>query len=354
MSYNKAKHLRANIEAIKFVILFDKFRTENPQADFKRMILDNQEPFTAERLTALRNYSGFGAIKCVLLPCETEADKRHWTATDLPLFDMVKELHTTLDTLGKEVKSQYLNSISLSVLTAFYTPEPIVTGIAMGILNEDMGGIAEAKDKPLNILDPSAGSGVFIDAFSNPVSAFSNAHFRAYESDILTAKILEYTHPNHEIYRMGFERFSKSETHPRNGYDIITSNIPFGDFSIYDKEMFSGDKARALSTKAIHNYFFIKGLDTLREGGLLAYITSTGVASSTSNEQIREYLMKNANLISCIRLPNNTFTSYAGTEVASDIIILQKNSNKEGLSDAEKAFIFTKIKLEIQPISTRV
>src|SRR5690606_13605930 len=88
----------------------------------------------------------------------------------------------------------------------------------------------------------------------------------------------------------------------------------------------------------IHNYFFLKGADMLRDGGILAYVTSQGILNSPKNEPIRRALMQDNNLVSVIRLPNNLFTDYAGTEVGSDLIILQKNTAKQGLTEREDLF----------------
>ncbi|MDR2844302.1 MAG: N-6 DNA methylase, partial [Candidatus Symbiothrix sp.] len=125
-----------------------------------------------------------------------------------------------------------------------------------------------------------------------------------------------------------------------NKFDVISSNIPFGDVSVFDASfMKSGDTAKRQSTRAIHNYFFLKSIDTLREGGIAAFITSQGVMNSQQNEPVRDWLMKNANLVSAVRLPNNLFTEHAGTEVGSDLIILQKNSGKTLLTPEEQEFI---------------
>ncbi|MGV2481021.1 UNVERIFIED_CONTAM: N-6 DNA methylase, partial [Salmonella enterica subsp. enterica serovar Weltevreden] len=88
-----------------------------------------------------------------------------------------------------------------------------------------------------------------------------------------------------------------------------------------------------LAARSIHNYFFLKGADMLREGGLLAYITSQGILNSPKNEPIRRALMQDNNLVSVVRLPNSLFTEYAGTEVGSDLIILQKNTAKQNLTE---------------------
>ena len=95
------------------------------------------------------------------------------------------------------------------------------------------------------------------------------------------------------------------------------------------------------ATRAIHNYFFVKGLDCIREGGLVVFITSQGVLDAALNEPIRRYLMQNSRLISAIRLPSGMFSEQAGTEVGSDLIVLQKQSGKEIGEELEEQFIQT-------------
>lgn len=98
------------------------------------------------------------------------------------------------------------------------------------------------------------------------------------------------------------------------------------------------------AANTLHNYFFAKGLDTLRDGGVLAFITSQGVMNSQQNEPIRQMLMEQSNLISAIRLPNNLFSESAGTDVGSDLIILQKCSNKVELSQEEQRFLEAEVR----------
>jgi hypothetical protein len=109
--------------------------------------------------------------------------------------------------------------------------------------------------------------------------------------------------------------------------------------SLFSTRRFPKSQPKKVACGAVHNYFFIKGVDTLREGGIQAFITSRGVLDSPSNEPVREWLMKNTNLVSAIRLPNNLFTDHAGTEVGSDLIILQKNTAKTSLTAEETNFI---------------
>ena len=147
----------------------------------------------------------------------------------------------------------------------------------------------------------------------------------------------------------GFEKIEKPFT---DYFDLAISNIPFGDVAVFDPE-FSGSKdpARHSAARTIHNYFFLKSLDAVREGGIVAFITSQGVLDAPTNAPIREYMMSHANLVGVARLPNNLFTDNAGTEVGSDLIILQKNSGKNGeLYYNEKLFVQT----EHTPIGTSV
>lgn len=126
----------------------------------------------------------------------------------------------------------------------------------------------------------------------------------------------------------GFEKIEK----PFNDYfDLAISNIPFGDVAVFDPSYTAMKGMRALVTRRIHNYFFVKALDTVRDGGLVAFITSQGVLNAKNNSAARFMMLYHADLVSAIRLPNNLFTENANTEVGSDLIILQKNSQKESL-----------------------
>lgn len=155
----------------------------------------------------------------------------------------------------------------------------------------------------------------------------------------VTGKILKQICPDRNIRINGFEQIPEKEL---NSYDVIASNIPFGTSSVFDLSYSRGDDpARAQAAKSIHNYFFLKGTDTIRDGGMLAFITSQGVLDSPSNKPIREALMAAHNLVSVVRLPNNLFMDYAGTEVGSDLIVLQKNEGKQGLTELEKDFCDT-------------
>ena len=160
----------------------------------------------------------------------------------------------------------------------------------------------------------------------------------SFEKDLLTGQVLSTLARERE--QVIIDGFQTIETAYDSYFDVVTSNIPFGDTRIFDASFRkSDDPVRRQALKAVHNYFFIKGLDTLREGGILAFVTSAGVMDAPGNEPVRRYLMEHARLVSAVRLPNNLFTEYAGTEVASDLIVLQKWSEKRELTPDEQRFV---------------
>ncbi len=309
MGFSKKRHLSDNIEAIKLVLQFEKTNTTP----------------TPQQLEILQKFVGFGALKCVLQPANSFSDISSWSKSELDLFPLVSELHRVLqENTDEKTYKRYMDSIKKSVLTAFYTPDKLV---------QTLGQVLQENNISVNrMLEPSAGMGIFLSAMGNNNSV-------AFEKDLLTAKLLQYTHPKTTINAEGFETIDKRYT---NYFDVVASNIPFGDIRVFDPTFSkSDDNVKIQATKNIHNYFFLKSIDTLREGGLLAFITSQGVLNSPKNEAIRKRLMEQTRLVSAIRLPNNLFVDNAGTEVGSDFILLQKDSQKQDLSVKETEFIIS-------------
>jgi len=310
MGFSKKQHLQQNIDALRIAFKLEK---EQRQASI------------GERLLMMQ-YSGFGGLKFVLNPIASEIDINNWRKTEHELFPITQELHLLLKENSEDEKQyrRFVDSMKSSVLTAFYTPPQVIDAISESI-----------RERGINIdrfLEPSAGVGSFLESFSKNQAV----NVTAYEKDLLTGKILKQLYPESDIRISGFEEIPEKE---HNSYDVIASNIPFGDTSIFDLSYSrSKETAKVQAARSIHNYFFLKGTDVLREGGLLAYITSQGVLNSPKNEPIRRALMQDNNLISVVRLPNNLFTEYAGTEVGSDLIILQKNTAKQSLTQREDAF----------------
>ena len=303
MAYNRKQRLNDNIKAIETAFILDR---------------EQRTPTARERLL-LERYCGFGGLKCILNPARELADAVHWAKSDLELFAPTVELHRLIRENSKNESEykQLMDSLKQSVLTAFYTPSAVTEALT------DV--LKEHQIIPEKVLEPSAGIGAFVDSVldNNP-----KADIMAFEKDLLTGKILRHLHPEQKVRIEGFEKIEK----PFNDYfDLAISNIPFGDVAVFDPSYTAMKGMRALVTRRIHNYFFVKALDTVRDGGLVAFLTSQGVLNAKNNSAARFMMLYHADLVSAIRLPNNLFTENANTEVGSDLIILQKNSQKESL-----------------------
>ena len=242
----------------------------------------------------------------------------------------MRELHELLrHYAGSEQRyKDFVQSMRNSTLTAFYTPPAIVRALAEAL--RDAGVV------PCRLLDPSAGAGICPSSFRE--TADGEVEILSFEKDLLTGQVLSVLARERE--QVVIDGFQTIESAYDSYFDVVTSNIPFGDTRIFDAAFRkSDDPVRRQALKAVHNYFFIKSLDTLREGGILAFVTSAGVMDAPGNEPVRRYLMEHARLVSAVRLPNNLFTEYAGTEVASDLIVLQKQSEKRELTPDEQRFV---------------
>ena len=306
--------MRDNIEAIRLAL---------------RLGVAGRTAQNAEEREILRKYAGFGGLKCILNDADELADAAKWSKSDIELFAPTVELRRLIHDYShndREFKD-YMDSLKASVLTAFYTDNRIVDAISDSL---KYSGI-----EVNSFLEPSAGQGAFIDSFLRN-DRYPGAEILAYEKDLLTGKILSALHPSILTRIDGFEKIERDF----NGYfDVAASNVPFGDFAVADPAYaVSKDIAYRQATKTIHNYFFLKALDQVREGGLVAFIASQGVMNAGS-PFVRMELVKRADLVTALRLPNNTFSDNAGTDAGSDLIILQKHTGKKALSADEEFFI---------------
>ena len=308
MAFNRKQKLRDNIEAIRTAFTLEK----------------EQRTPTARERVLLERYCGFGGLKCILNPARELTDAVHWAKSDLDLFAPTIELHRLIRENSRDEREykSYVDSLKSSVLTAFYTPAEVTGAITEALYDR--------KVRPDRVLEPSAGMGAFVDAV---LQYQPQADVMAFEKDLLTSKLLGCLYPEQKIRTMGFEKIEKPFL---NHFDLAISNIPFGDFGVFDAEFSrSASFGRRSAQKAIHDYFFLKGLDAVRDGGIVAFITSQGVLNS-SKVSVRNEMFSKANLVSAIRLPNNLFTDNAGTEAGSDLIILQKDLQKKELTQEER------------------
>lgn len=262
----KKERFRRNMEAIKVL---------------KECEADNRFATPDEQIL-LSKYVGWGGI-----PEAFDENNSSWA----------NEYNELISSLSPE---DY-NAARESTLTAFYTPQEVVK--ACYDIAENLGF------NQGNILEPSCGIGNFIGM--KPKS-MADSKVYGIELDSVSAAIAQQLYQTASIVNNGYEKVDL----PDNFYDLVTTNVPFGDFKISDKKY---DKHNPL----IHDYFFMKSLDKVRTGGIMILITSKGTMDK-ENSNIRRYIAQRADLLGAIRLSNDTFKGNAGTEVVSDILVLQK------------------------------
>ena len=208
--------------------------------------------------------------------------------------DEFKELYATLS------PEEYRAAME-STLTAFYTPPVVIKAMYDAL---DRLGFLQG-----NILEPSCGTGNF---FGLLPESMQNSKLHGVEIDSLTGRIAKQLYQKANIAIEGFEKTNLPDDH----FDVVLGNVPFGEIRVNDSR-YNAQKF------LIHDYFFAKALDKVRAGGVVMFITSKGTMDKASPE-VRKYIARRAVLLGAIRLPDNTFKANAGTEVTSDILILQK------------------------------
>lgn len=275
MAYNKQKSFEDNVNAIETALT----------------VLSQKRKATGTEKETLSLYSGFGGIKDVL---------NIGTEKPFPqnMAEPTKRLLTVLGNFSADKPGwgeTAIDSIKTSVLTAFYTPAFIINAVARQIQTTfKTHGI-----KMRTFLEPSAGTGGFLPVAMDGTKSY------AFEKDTLTGIILSLLNDDAETYTAGFESIGEQRLE-HTSFDVIASNIPFGNFRVFDADLWKKGGIHEQSTKTIHNYFFVKAMELLNEGGLLAFVTSRGIADTPGNKFVREYLVNNANLISAVRLPTTS------------------------------------------------
>ena len=206
--------------------------------------------------------------------------------------------------LKENLSSSEYEASRESTLTSFYTPKTVIDGIY-----KTLSGMGFKQG---NILEPSMGIGNFI---GNLPDEMSKSKFYGVELDSVSGRIGKLLYPESEVQIKGLEETSFSN----NFFDAVIGNVPFGEYKVNDRDY---NKNNFL----IHDYFFAKSIDKVRNGGIIAFITSSGTMDK-KDESVRRYLAARAEFLGAIRLPNNTFRGVAGTEVTSDIIFLKKRDS---------------------------
>lgn len=274
-----------------------KFKANSEAIRTLKMIEKENRPATPEEQVILSRYVGWGGLSAAF-----DSKNEQWSAE----YSELKSLLT----------DEEYNAARASVLDSFYTPPFIIESIYSALENMGFHGGS--------VLDPSTGTGNFLGKM--PGSMSDNSRIYAVEKDSVSGRIAKLLYPDADIQITGFEKRDFSD----NFFDVAVGNIPFGGFKISDRRY---DKYNF----AVHDYFIAKTLDKVRPGGVIAFITSSGTLDK-NNPSVRKYISQRAELLGAVRLPNNAFKSYAGTEVTSDIIFLRK---REKMIDIAPDWVYT-------------
>ena len=270
-----ATRFDANIAAIK---LSKQIESENRLA-------------TPDEQKILSKYSGFGdSAMGEAFPVSERA--KGWNYDDKPWGKRRAELQAI-------TTPQEFAKIEGSRLNAFYTTPPVIDAMWKTLDNMGIGKL----DNP-RVMEPGAGSGRFLGY--EPKDITNKSERVAVELDPVTGRILKELYPKTETYVMGFEQAPI----PKDSIDVAISNVPFGNYQVFDPT-FKKDKKKF--THAIHNYYFVKTMEELRPGGVLAFITTHETMDAPSSKPIRQYLADQADMEGAIRLPNNAFPGYVGS-----------------------------------------
>ena len=257
----------------------------------------------AANAAAIRTLKQIEAEERLATPEEQEALSRYvgWGG----LADCFEETSPHYQELKSLLDEDEYAAARASSLTAFYTPPVVIRGIykALSQMGFQQG----------NILEPSCGTGNF---FGLLPADMAGSKTYGVELDSISGRIAQQLYQNASISINGFENVQM----PDSFFDVVVGNVPFGDFKVRDKRY---DKNNFL----IHDYFFAKAIDKVRPGGVLALITSNGISGGTFDKRdnkVRKYIAQRCDLIGAIRLPNNTFSQNAGTDITTDVLFFQK------------------------------
>lgn len=280
---------RANIDAIK---LIKKLETEGRYA-------------TKEEQEVLSKYVGWGGLSNAFGELSYNRETRKHEMVPKSGWEKEFAEFRQLVTDGIITEDEY-KAMSSSTKNAHYTSIEVIKAM--------YDGLSQLGFKGGRMLEPSAGVGNFVGGMPASMSKTVNS-WTMVELDQITGKIAKYLYPNADVRIQGFE----TANIPDNYMDVAIGNVPFGNYGVVDRSY------PKRITKSIHNYFFAKSLDKVRNGGIVMFITSSFTMNGQDNT-LRQYIMDRADLLGAIRLPNTAFKSNAGTEVVSDILILKKRA----------------------------
>lgn len=264
----------------------------------KELADEGRDQATAHEQTRLVRYTGWGDSEVVRCAFPGGA------SAHVPPAEELRGL----------VTDEELRSMRSSALNAHYTSVPVIRAIYEALLHA--GVERSAPGRRLRVLEPSAGVGHFFGAMPRLLQQTSERV--AVELDAVTARILRLLYPEARTFAQGFEATEL----PADFFDLVVSNVPFGNYKVADVS-FREHYLRA----SVHDYFFAKALRVTRPGGCVAFITSRFTLDK-QDTRVRAHLAARAELLACVRLPNNAFTRNAGTQVVTDLLILRKRAER--------------------------
>ncbi len=291
-------------------------------------------PVNKEDKEVLQSFQGFAPAGSLLL---NHPYPDTWKDYERPLHRIIEQIFTGIQNFAGD-DSSILNAIheSLrnSVLTSYYTPNEL-TKIITSIIPDWLS----SGEKETYILEPSAGSGRFIQSLLGSFDS-TRVHVDAIEKDKLTAMLLQAIYRGDDAVKIINQPFENTHAElRRSGYDAIISNIPFGNIKVFDKAAKEQKDALLMeSQRQIHDYYFIRSIRHLKDGGILSFITSSNFTDSDLNTDFRKGLCEKGNILSNIKLPTNLFEE-SNTAVQTNYILFQRDFNKSNLDQRDKLFI---------------
>jgi len=311
-TFSTAKKFDDNIAALEVLLLL---QNEN------RLV-------TPQEQTQLAKYIGFGGLAQVLKYSERY---NHYTG-DSAHETRVRRVYALIQQLYPNNANEAWDSIRSSTLSAYYTPFQAVRGIYNAIRNSGFSGG--------RILEPSMGTGNFFGVM--PSEWGSNSALHGVELDLITGRIAQNLYPDANIQIKPFEQAKT----PTNYFDLVISNIPFGNFSVSDPT-WANRKEGIFKTasRRIHDYFAVKMIESARPGGIVVIVTSKGILDK-KDTAVRKYISDNTEFLGALRLPDTTFKGNANTSVVTDVIFLKKKDSNSPMNQIHNFMGLTTVWVE--------
>jgi len=300
--FNSAIKLKENLDAIKIV-------------------LQKRDKYSVSDIEIIRKFNGWGGLKSCLLDPYNDSDWVSASKVDVQLRDKFKELHSVLqdELTGKQYKLA-VDGMKNGILSQFYTPS---------VIPHTFYSVLKQFTTVSKLYDPSAGMGIFID---EALDSFESVQVTAYEKDYLTGLLLQASCESVSV-GVNIKGFEESNSNEDGQYDLVCSNPPYGAYGVFDSTI---DEQIC---KKIHNYYFAKGLEKLKDKAILGFLVTSAFLDTVTNKSAREYVFNRVDFISLAIMPDNLMVDTANTWAPSHFLVVRKNDSKEELSEEEKLLI---------------